>query len=202
MRPRAEAEGETDSYKESGSGARSVLHSCSRHASTGRVRLRSTRCGIGDRFPSIAQVPEWTREADVFQQCLGFLESMTPPIRLQLVLVPAVGKLPPLLRSQEGSALKVSSQAPTIDVLFRPEEKHGGSGESNVVPPVMRGDGEVNHALAAYEPSIPHFQTHRIAAVAAGSRDHRIFSEGRRNAQRIPDADSPVSPPVRLNTEA
>ena len=60
MRPRADAEGEADSYKESGSGARSVLHSCSYHASTGRVRLKPTITHVLQGMDKVPQAFEIT----------------------------------------------------------------------------------------------------------------------------------------------
>jgi hypothetical protein len=40
------------------------------------------------------------------------------------------------------------SLAPPSDVLFGPEEQHRASGEADVVPPMVRGNGKVNDSLA------------------------------------------------------
>ena len=52
-------------------------------------------------------------------------------------------ELPKLLEIDEGPARNFSRFAPKIDSLFRPEEKHGRSGENDVVPPMRGGHREM-----------------------------------------------------------
>ena len=107
-----------------------------------------------------SQVPEGTRDPKISEKSLCFLKSVPPPVWPHLVFVPTVGEPPPLFRGEDPSSREVSSQAPPIDVRFRPEEKHRRSRESNVVPPMMCGNGEVNDTFAPDEPAILHFNFH------------------------------------------
>jgi len=76
---------------------------------------------------------------------------MPSPFWFQLVFVPVVSKLPALLGRERRAALDVAGLAPTINVLFCPEDEHRASGEADVVPPMVRRDSEVNDSLAALQ---------------------------------------------------
>jgi len=51
-----------------------------------------------------------------------------------------------LRQSQSAAAQPLSLRAPAVDVLFRPEQKDGFSGE-NHVHTAPSGNGDVNHAF-------------------------------------------------------
>src|SRR5215472_7978443 len=80
-------------------------------------------------------------------------------------------------------------------MLFRPEQKHGLSGEHNVVVPMARRHSDVNHTLSARNSSLLHIQDHLVIAASAGSRDASIFVKHGGNAKRVPNA---VCPPLAL----
>src|SRR3989442_11425608 len=150
----------------------------------------------------LTQVPEGTGETHVCQKRLGFLQRVPPPLRLDLVLIPPVRESPALFRGERGSGLQVTGLAPTINVLFRPEEEHGASGESYVVPPVVRRNGEMDDSFAVHKFATSNFESQSLAAIAAGCSDHRISPERGGNTQRVPNADPPVGLPPRLDAEA
>jgi hypothetical protein len=114
---------------------------------------------------------------------------MPPPLWLDLVLVPAVCEPPALLRRKGGAPLQITRPAPTIDVFFRPEEEHGASGEPNVVPPVVGGNGEMNDPFAVHEDAIPNFEPHSVAAITARRSDHGLPS-----AAQMPSASQMQMP--------
>src|SRR4026207_1784692 len=111
-------------------------------------------------------------------------------------------KPPSLLRSERGSPGKLAGPAPPLDMLFRPEEEHGASGKGDVIPPMMGRDGEVDDPFAAPQRALPNLEPQGLAAVSAGRGDDRVLPQGRRNAQRVPDADAPVGLGVRYDAEA
>ena len=65
-------------------------------------------------------------------------------IQGQAVVVPEFGEFPNLMDRKEFSTFEVVSFAPFVNPFFRPEEKHGRSGEDQVIVPAGKGEGEVN----------------------------------------------------------
>ena len=59
-------------------------------------------------------------------------------------MVPEFGKLPNLLDRKDFSTFEIISLAPLINPLLRLEEKHGRSGEDEIIVPASEGQGEVN----------------------------------------------------------
>ncbi len=90
---------------------------------------------------------------------------------VEAVGVPGLGEAPALLERKDGAGLATPSAAPATDVLFRPEEQHGPSGEDDVAVPVARRDGKMNHAAPARtaraQVSASDAHLHRFAAAAA-----------------------------------
>ena len=153
-------------------------------------------------FAPLAEVPKCPGETYLGQKCLGLFNSVASPFRFELFLIPAMSKLPSLFWSERRPAVQSVRSAPSIDVLFIPEEQHGASGEANVVPPMMSGNGKVNERVASQEVAVADFQPHGLAAVAAERADYCIFSERGGNAQGIPNADSPVKLFIHIHAEA
>src|SRR3954469_17184653 len=114
-------------------------------------KLDTRSLDIGSSLSS--QIPECARESHTGEQRLGLIDRMPSPFRLELVLVPPVSQSPALLGREGRAPLKVSGLAPTIQMLFGPEEQHRASGEADVVPPVVRGDREVDDAFAPRQPA-------------------------------------------------
>jgi hypothetical protein len=73
---------------------------------------------------------------------------MPSPLGFQFILVPPVRQLPALQWCEGCATPDIMSLAPPSDVLFGPEEQHRASGEADVVPPMVRGNGKVNDSLA------------------------------------------------------
>src|SRR5439155_23893939 len=126
---------------------------------------------------SAAQIPERARQADRREQRFRLLQRMPPPIGFDLVLVPAVREPPRLLRRDRGTTRQLARLAPVLEMLFIPEEQHRASGEADVVPPVMRRNGEVNDTFAAYQPAVAHLERQRFAAVYRKRADARVDAE-------------------------
>src|SRR5215469_4943314 len=99
------------------------------------------------------------------------------------------------MQTQNPSARTVPLSAPAIHVLFRPEQKHGLSGEHNVIVPMARRHSDVNHTLSARNSSLLHIQDHLVIAASAGGRDASIFVKHGGNPKCVPNA---VCPPLAL----
>ena len=65
----------------------------------------------------------------------------------------------------------------------------------------MRRDGEVNYAFASRQFAVSGFENHWLAAIAAECLDYGVLSERGRNAQSIPDADTPISVSIRFHAK-
>jgi hypothetical protein len=85
-------------------------------------------------------------------------------------------------------------RAPAIDVLFRPEQEHGFSGEDNVFVPMPRRHGNVDDSLRPQQPACLHAKRYFVIAAAAGSVNPRILVQHGGNSQGIPDAVAVPSP--------
>src|SRR5678815_4803671 len=146
--------------------------------------------------------PEAARESDGSKHRPGFIRSVSSPVRLQSVLEPFVRQTPSLLGRHYSTDWNISRAAPPIHMHFITEEQHCTSREADVVPPAVRGDAKVNHALARQERVVFHSESHWVAAVTADGVDCRVLMQRRRNAQRIPDADCRVGHAPGLDAKA
>ena len=66
----------------------------------------------------------------------------------QAVLIPQLGKLPNLGHRKNFSAFEILPFAPSVNPFFRTEEKHGCSGEGQVIVPAGEGQREMNPQFA------------------------------------------------------
>ena len=62
----------------------------------------------------------------------------------QAIVIPEFGKLPNLIDCQNFSTFKIISFAPFFDPFFRLEEKHGRSGEDQVIVPASEGERKMH----------------------------------------------------------
>ena len=62
----------------------------------------------------------------------------------QAVAVPKLREFPNLINRQDFSAFEVVALAPFINPFLRLEEKHGRSGEDQVIVPAGEGQGEMH----------------------------------------------------------
>jgi hypothetical protein len=154
-----------------------------------------------NRRASISKIPKRTHKPDTCKQSLCLFQCVPSPFRLQLVFVPAVSKLPALLGRERRAPLDVAGLAPTINVLFCTEDEHCASGEADVVPPMVRRNGEVNDSLAALQLPGCDLQQHRLATVAASRSDDGVRAQRRHNAERVPNTDAPVRFSTSFNPE-
>lgn len=99
----------------------------------------------------LTKAPKCAGEPYFCQKCLRLFKGVPSPFRLELLLIPTIGKPPSLIRSEFRSACQAVCGAPTIDMLFCPEEKHCASSEADIIPPTMSRDREVNQALILQE---------------------------------------------------
>ena len=65
-------------------------------------------------------------------------------IQRQAVVVPEFGKFPNLMNGENFSAFEIIALAPFINPFFRLEEKHGRSGEGQVIIPAGEGQREMH----------------------------------------------------------
>lgn len=100
---------------------------------------------------SAVDLPEGTDEPNLPEDPLALGRGLPSPIVLQPVVVPPAREFPQLREGENGSLSDALPLAPTIHMLFRPEEQHRGSCEADIAPPLPRGNGEVHDAGAAVE---------------------------------------------------
>lgn len=62
----------------------------------------------------------------------------------QAAAVPKFGEFPNLINRQDFSAFEMISLAPSINPILRLEEKHGRSGEDQVIVPAGKGQGKMH----------------------------------------------------------
>lgn len=76
----------------------------------------------------------------------------------QAILIPEFGKLPNLIDCDELAAFEVVSLAPFVNPFFRPEEKHGCSGEDEVIVPARESKWKVDNEFTVCNLAILYFQ--------------------------------------------
>ena len=131
--------------------------------------------GVAVIYLRSSQIPELAGQADVGKERFRFFERVTPPFRPQLIAIPGLSEPPSLFGSEHSTAAHLTRGAPSIQMLFRPEEEHCASRKTNVVPPVIGRHRKMNDPLCAGELVARDFQLHRIAAITAGGIDDRIL---------------------------
>lgn len=141
---------------------------------------------------SFPEIPKRTAESGAGQQRFGFLHRMSAPFGFQLILVPPLRQLPASLWCQGCTTFEITRAAPTIDVLFCPEEEYRTSGEADVIPPMVRGDAKVNNSFTSLQAPGRDLERHRLAAIATHRADDSIGAQCRCNSERIPNADAPI----------
>jgi hypothetical protein len=80
----------------------------------------------------------------------------------------------------------VPLRAPAIDVLFRPEQEHGFSGEDDVFVPMARGHSKVDGSLWPEQSALLYPEDHLVVAAAAGGVNARVLLQHGRDSQGIP----------------
>jgi hypothetical protein len=93
------------------------------------------------------QLPELSNQPDSRESGFRLRYRFRPPIWAQSIFVPLLGQPPSLSQRQGSAARTIPLRAPAIDVLFRPEQEHGLSGEHDVFIPMARRHGNVNDSF-------------------------------------------------------
>ena len=139
--------------------------------------------------PSAAKVPERSRQSQRREQRLDVLDRRPPPLwRAAVGSEPGAGQPPGLFERQHRTRRQSPLRAPSIDVLFSPEEQHRFSREDDVVPPPGRGYGEVDDVVALRRTIGMNVERHRVAAAGTGGADAAGDSHHHRHAECIPRA--------------
>ncbi len=136
----------------------------------------------------VAQLPEFSGQADPFEGGFGFGHRLRPPLRTQSVGVPFLGESPALAQRQSSAAWTIPLFAPAIDMLLRPEQKHSFSSEHDIGVPLARSQRKVNDSLLRQQLAVSHAQRHFVVAAATRGVNASVLVQHRGNAQSIPDA--------------
>src|SRR5205823_13178697 len=90
------------------------------------------------------QFPELPFESNPCEGGLRLRCAFWPPSRTQAITVPFLRQAAALLQAQDATPRPIPLFAPTIYMLFRPEQKHGLSGKDNVLVPIAGRNGYMN----------------------------------------------------------
>jgi hypothetical protein len=154
--------------------------------------------GTGGHEQLARKAPEIPGQPEPIEDRLIAVPRMWPPVREEAIFVPGMRQFAQPLHRDRGAGLAPGE--PARDVLSRPEEIHGASGEDNVIPPVGRGDQAVKEQIFVIGPLIAHRNPQRFTAVRARRLDPPVVVQGSADAECIPGAVPLPPPPGRLNT--
>jgi hypothetical protein len=93
-----------------------------------------------------------------------------------------------LFEAQNGSARLIPLVAPAVNMLYRPEQEHGFSGEDNILVPLAGRNGKMADALARQQVTVPYIQHHFEIATSTRSIDASVIMQHRSNTKRVPNA--------------
>ena len=113
--------------------------------------------GPSPKMPEVADQPQYV------EHCLVLLAGTRLPVRIQAARPPSRREFCQL-RDRDGDSARATSE-PAVDVGFRPEDEHGASGESNVVPPLARWDQDVEDRRLIDGSSTMYFEVDALVTV-------------------------------------
>ena len=117
---------------------------------------------IGKRPRSrTGKLPERPGQSGTREHGLRFVERESPPASLEAPPVPRFRDRPHLLRREHRSLAQAAALAPSMYMLFRPEEEHRASREDDVLPPARGGHGEVHDRIGRDECSVTNGEPER-----------------------------------------
>src|SRR6201987_2278969 len=134
------------------------------------------------------KLPEFSHKSDLAEHRFGFGRGLGLPMLAQAVPVPELSKLPSLGERKGSASWPLPLLAPAINVPFRPEQKHGPSGEGDILVPFAGRDSDVDDPASGDEFAFTDLDGHGEIAAPAGRVDAGIFAEHRGNTECIPDA--------------
>src|ERR1700745_3212992 len=79
------------------------------------------------------ELPEFSHKSDLAEHRFGFGGWLGLPMLAQAVPVPELGEFPSLGEGKGSPTWTLPLLAPASNVLFRPEQEHGASGEGDVL---------------------------------------------------------------------
>src|SRR5207245_7899402 len=118
--------------------------------------------------------PERAAEPDGFEDRLTFENGAASPIRIEAIVVPRRGEAPQACEIEGRAPCNLAVLAPRLDVLFRPEEQHRGSGKPDVTPPVPCRNHEVNDTPRVDQSAIGRSEEQRLNS-SHGSISYAVF---------------------------
>jgi hypothetical protein len=142
---------------------------------------RSTRKGCQGL---LRQRPEWADEAEAFEDLVVLVSGSRAPVRMEAGVPPCVSEVAQDLGGDRGA--RSSCAKPSCDVLLRPEEVHGASGEDDVVPPTRGWYETVEEQVRTVDS--PFFDLHEVGLATIGARRLHSTVDGERaeNAESVP----------------
>lgn len=93
------------------------------------------------------------------------------------------------------------SLAPLVNPLFRLEEKHGRSGEDEVIVPAGESKWKMDKQFTVRNLAILYFQLNDFVALREYRVNDRITVQSSRDAEHVPGAVGEVGFPVRVDFE-
>lgn len=100
--------------------------------------------------------PELPFESNSSEGGLRLRGAFRLPGGTQAITVPFLRQAPALLQVQDATPRPIPLFAPTIHMLFRPEQKHGLSSKDNVLVPIAGRNGYVDQSLWALQSALFH----------------------------------------------
>jgi len=124
----------------------------------------------GDR--GLAEPPERAGQPEIIEDLLVLLARVRLPRRVESIAPPGVGELGEL-----GDRDRRTGRAPgepSVDVVFRPEEQHRASGETDVLPPGHGRHENVEDQRRVIRSAVTDDQTDGLVTVGALGLDDAI----------------------------
>lgn len=118
-------------------------------------------------------------KADAGERGLRLAGRLRAPIRAKAVFMPLLSESPALGQGEGATSGTIPLLTPAIDVLFRPEQEHGFSGEHDIVIPVTRWNGDVDHTLSVPQRTALYAHRHGKIATATSAVDPCVRVEHR-----------------------
>ena len=105
----------------------------------------------------LPKIPKGGSQSKLLEQGFRLLNRLPSPCRLAPIRpIPGLRQTPTLYQGQQCAARQFPLQTPVINMLFRPEAKHGLSIEDYVVPPLMGRDRKMDQTGVALSVALSH----------------------------------------------
>jgi hypothetical protein len=155
----------------------------------------------GIHLPADSHIPKLRRQTNLLENLCDLFLASSMILQGQALPVPELGQFPNLLEGQRFAAFEMVSLAPCFDPFFRLEEKHGRSGENQVIVPAGEGQGEVDEVLEIGNLPVLDFQLNGLVAFGEHGFDDRVAVERGGDAEHVPGAVGKVCPAIGVDFE-